>query len=588
MSEQRRLLGERYRVENSIGRGGMAQVYRGTDTVLNRTVAIKVLGPQYAQDQAFVERFRREAQAAARLNHPNVVSVYDTGSDGPVHYIVMEFVAGKTLAEVLSEGDHLTPERSAEIAAQVASALSFAHAAGIVHRDVKPGNIMITPSGEVKVMDFGIARAASAEPLTQTATVLGTASYLSPEQAQGEPVDARSDIYSLGIVLYEMLTGRPPFVADSAVAVAYKHVRESPTVPSTIVPGIPADLEAIVLKAMAKNPANRYATAGEMREDLERFLSGRPVLATPVMTGDESTMLFAGDAGAGTAVMTTPLPPEEEEPRRRVWLWVLIGVLIAAAVALLLYLLANSLIGSSPTKKVPKVVGQPLAAAVLQLQDDGFVVAPPIFKASAKPKNQVIKQDPEANAEVKEGSTVTLTVSGGQKQVAVPDLTGQTVQNATTTLTQNQLVIGNLIASEASDTIPKNHIIRQLPAAGTAVDVGTAVNYVLSTGPAAIAVPNETCKPFSQALNDLQAKGFVVHDGGTDPNGPNLQCPDPNLVSRTDPDAGSTAQKGDTVTIFRSDSLPPTTPPTTPVTTAPTTPVTTAPTTAPTTGPTTT
>jgi len=339
-------LGERYDVLASAGAGGMAQVYRGTDTVLNRTVAIKVLGPQYAQDEGFVERFRREAQAAARLNHPNVVSVFDTGSDGPVHYIVMEYVAGRTLAEVLKAEGHLMPERAAEIAAQVATALSFAHAAGIVHRDVKPGNIMITPSGEVKVMDFGIARAASSEPLTQTATVLGTASYLSPEQAQGGAVDARSDIYSLGVVLYESLTGAPPFQADSPVAVAYKHVQEQPVPPSQVVPGIPPDIEAIVLKAMAKNPANRYATAAEMSEDLERFLSGRPVLATPVL--DEAPLaatsaaaadatLVAGAVGeptetaGGTGELSRPVGPSR-------WLvglgaGLLIGILVLALTA---------------------------------------------------------------------------------------------------------------------------------------------------------------------------------------------------------------------------------------------------------------
>ena len=308
----------------------MAQVYRGTDTVLNRTVAIKVLGPQYAQDSGFVERFRREAQAAARLNHPNVVSVYDTGSDGPVHYIVMEYVAGKTLAQVLAEGDHLQPERAAEIAAQVAGALSFAHAAGIVHRDVKPGNIMITPQGEVKVMDFGIARAVSAEPLTQTATVLGTASYLSPEQAQGGAVDARSDIYSLGIVLYEMLTGGPPFVADSAVAVAFKHVSEAPVHPSEVRPGIPADLEAIVLKAMAKNPANRYASADEMREDLERFMAGRPVLATPVLDDQAPTVVSARSEPEPTVAVGAVAGPGTGRSR-----WV-VGVATGLVVGLLI------------------------------------------------------------------------------------------------------------------------------------------------------------------------------------------------------------------------------------------------------------
>src|SRR6266571_1782594 len=244
----------RYRIEDLLGQGGMAQVYRGNDTVLGRTFAIKFLGPQYARDDAFVQRFRREAQAAARLNHPGVVSVYDTGSDGGVHYIVMEDVAG-----------------------QVAGALSFAHAAHLVHRDIKPANIMLTPAGEVKVMDFGIARALSTDSLTQTATVLGTASYLSPEQAQGAPVDARSDLYSLGVVLYEMLVGQAPFAGDSPVAVAYKHVREDPVLPTHLVPEVGEDLEAVVMKAMAKNPANRYTTAEEMREDLERAMHGEPV-----------------------------------------------------------------------------------------------------------------------------------------------------------------------------------------------------------------------------------------------------------------------------------------------------------------------
>ena len=273
-----------YQLGATLGQGGMAQVYRGTDTVLGRVVAIKVLAPQYAKDQAFVERFRREAQAAARLNHPGVVSVYDTGSDQGIHYIVMEYVDGRTLHEVLRSEGRLQPERAAEVLAQVAEALSFAHHAGIVHRDVKPANIMIGRGGEVKVMDFGIARAvASTATLTATATVLGTASYLSPEQAQGEAVDHRSDIYSLGVVAYECLVGEPPFVADTPVAVAYKHVREDPVLPTALVPEVGEDLQAVVMKALAKNPANRYATAEEMKEDLERVRRGEPVDATPVL-----------------------------------------------------------------------------------------------------------------------------------------------------------------------------------------------------------------------------------------------------------------------------------------------------------------
>src|SRR5438034_1241070 len=320
-------LSGRYRADELLGQGGMAQVYRGTDTVLGRTVAIKVLGPQYARDENFVTRFRREAQAAARLNHAGVVGVYDTGSDDGVHYIVMEYVAGRTLAEILHAEGRLSPERAAEVAAQVAGALSFAHAAGLVHRDIKPGNIMITPQGEVKVMDFGIARALSGESLTQTATVLGTASYLSPEQAQGEPVDARSDVYSLGVVAYEMLTGQAPFTGDSPVAVAYKHVREDPVPPTALVPEVGEDLEAVVMKALAKNPANRYATAQEMREDLERVLQGETVAATPILPGEDTAEL-AGSAPAGTEVLpaTAPSPPM----RRGVWRTALIAVVVFA------------------------------------------------------------------------------------------------------------------------------------------------------------------------------------------------------------------------------------------------------------------
>ena len=309
------MLGERYNVDRSVGRGGMAQVYEGTDTVLGRTVAIKVLAPQYARDEAFVARFRREAQAVARLNHPGVVSVYDTGSDDGVHYIVMEYVPGRTLAQVLEQEGRLQPERAAEIARSVAQALAFAHSAGIIHRDVKPGNIMLGSSGGVKVMDFGIARALSSQTLTQTATVLGTASYLSPEQAQGEALDARSDIYSLGVVLYEMLTGRPPFSGDTPVAVAYKHVREDPVLPSTLAPEVTPDLEAIVMKAMAKNAANRYATSQEMAEDLDRYLQGEPVMATPLLPGTDTMVI--GRTDEGTAVLPGPLAAQEEEGRGR-------------------------------------------------------------------------------------------------------------------------------------------------------------------------------------------------------------------------------------------------------------------------------
>src|SRR5438445_6238107 len=301
MADQKVLSG-RYELGNVLGRGGMAEVYVGTDRVLGRRIAVKILADRFAKDSSFVARFRREAQSAAALNHPNVVSVFDTGSDDGTHFIVMEYVQGKTLSQVLRDGSALMPERAVEITEGVAEALAFAHQAGIVHRDVKPGNIMLTPAGDVKVMDFGIARATTSESLTQTATVLGTATYFSPEQAQGESVDARSDIYSLGCVLYEMLTAHPPFAGDTPVAVAYKHVKEEAAAPGRLNADVPPALDAIVMKYLAKNPANRYQSVDELLQDLRRFEAGLPVAATPLLAPEATEIV-------DRAPRPTTLPP---------------------------------------------------------------------------------------------------------------------------------------------------------------------------------------------------------------------------------------------------------------------------------------
>ena len=297
------VLGERYEIGGVLGRGGMAEVHRGRDLRLGREVAVKVLRHDLARDPSFQVRFRREAQASASLNHPAIVAVYDTGEDrtttGATPYIVMEYVEGETLRDVLRREGHLSPERAMALSADICGALDFSHRNGIVHRDVKPGNVMITPQGTVKVMDFGIARAVSdsAATMTSTAAVIGTAQYLSPEQARGEGVDARSDVYSMGCMLFELVTGAPPFTGDSPVAVAYQHVREDPRLPSSINPGIPPELDAIVLKAMSKNPANRYQSAAEMRNDLLRALAGQRVEATPVMGDAEKTTILAATPG---------------------------------------------------------------------------------------------------------------------------------------------------------------------------------------------------------------------------------------------------------------------------------------------------
>ncbi|MER3522213.1 MAG: hypothetical protein C4317_08650 [Acidimicrobiia bacterium] len=275
-----KVISNRYEIENLIARGGMARVYRAKDLLLGRTVALKILNPEFASDPGFVERFRREARAAASLTHPNIVAVYDSDRDGDTYFLVMEFVDGKSLREILRADGRLHYRRAAEVASEIALALEAAHSKGVVHRDIKPGNIMITRSGEVKVADFGIARAAgTSEALTQAGSILGTASYLSPEQADGRAVDARSDLYSLGVVLYEMLTGSPPFKADSPLVLALKHITETPKPPSEVCEDIPPSLEAITLKALSKRPENRYQSAREMYEDLARALSGRRVRA---------------------------------------------------------------------------------------------------------------------------------------------------------------------------------------------------------------------------------------------------------------------------------------------------------------------
>src|SRR5579872_4947148 len=378
---QPRLLGGRYVLDGVVGRGGMAEVYRARDIRLDRIVAIKTLRADLARDQIFQARFRREAQSAASLNHPNIVAVYDTGEDMttgvPVPYIVMEFVDGRTVRDLLQEGHRLLPDRSLEIIDGVLRALDNSHQAGIVHRDIKPGNVMVTRNGDVKVMDFGIARAMSdaQATMTQTAQVIGTAQYLSPEQARGERVDSRSDLYSTGCLLYELLTGRPPFTGDSPVAIAYQHVRENPVPPSRVDPDVPPWADAIVLKAMAKSPADRYQTAGDMRAELQRAASGLPVAAAPPTRMD----MYQGTQRMGSDPMmtgrTSAIPPvgEYEYAGRdydyagggrgggggtsRRWIpWVLGVVLVIAVVGGVGYYL---LAGAGKTYAVPLVNGEP-------------------------------------------------------------------------------------------------------------------------------------------------------------------------------------------------------------------------------------
>jgi eukaryotic-like serine/threonine-protein kinase len=548
------MLGGRYRMESPLGQGGMAQVFKGTDTVLGRAVAIKILAPQYAKDQSFVDRFRREAQSAARLNHPNVVGVYDTGSDDGTHYIVMEFVEGRTLADFLSSGGSLLPERAVELASSVCVALSEAHKAGIVHRDIKPGNIMVTRNGEVKVMDFGIARAATAETVTATATVLGTASYLSPEQAQGKPVDARSDIYSLGVVLYEMLVGRVPFGGDSAVAVAYKHVQEPPEPPSRINPDISPSLEAVVMRALAKNPDNRYQTAEEFCADLDRVRRGMPVAATPLLA--ETQAVASPVTATRVQHPTGVLPPEEQRSR---WPWVLIGVLVLLGVLIALFFIGRNLLNENANQVgVPKLTGRTLADAEAELKQRNLKAEVTKQVDTSVRPDTVLSQSPAPGTTVQEQSVVHLVVARAAPTVGVPDVTNLTLADATSALDNAGFTVGKT-TKNSSDTVPDGRIISQNPSAGDQAAKGSAVDLVISTGQQLVTVPDLQCQPIGQAQAHLQQVGLTMAQSGN--TSFVSACPHAGRVASQSPAANTQVQPGSTVTVDGTEDKTPTSPP---------------------------
>src|SRR5262245_30431431 len=422
---QARLLGGRYQVGELLGYGGMAEVHKGRDLRLGRDVAIKMLRTDLARDDTFQLRFRREAQNAASLNHPRIVAVYDTGEErGPtgetLPYIVMEFVNGRTLKEVLAAEGRLQARRALDLTAEICAALEFSHRHGIIHRDIKPGNVMLTQAGQVKVMDFGIARAlaSGATTMTQTSAVIGTAQYLSPEQARGESVDARSDVYATGCVLYELLVGQPPFVGDSPVSVAYQHVREDAKPPSQSNRDVPPPVDAVVLKALAKNPLNRYQSAGEMRADLLRAAAGRPVYAEPVLN--------APDGGATTVMhrtgqATRPIGARVgDSHRRRTSGWA-IAALTAIAVLAVVALTAGLIVLSRPDQAtVPNIVGKSRTDAESLIRQASLNPAGrPVFNATCT-VNAVSKQDVQPNSRVDSGSSLGYEYCGGKNRVLVP------------------------------------------------------------------------------------------------------------------------------------------------------------------------
>ena len=562
---QPRLLGGRYELDGVVGRGGMAEVYRARDIRLDRIVAVKTLREDLARDQTFQARFRREAQSAASLNHPSIVAVYDTGEDaeGPAHvpYIVMEYVDGRTLRELLRDDRRLLPERALEITDGVLRALDYSHRNGIVHRDIKPGNVMLTRSAEVKVMDFGIARAVSdaQATMTQTAQVIGTAQYLSPEQARGERVDARSDLYSTGCLLYELLTGRPPFTGDSPVAIAYQHVRENPIPPSRIDPEIPAWADSIVLKAMAKDPADRYQSAAEMRTDIQRALSGVPVAAPP-----PTEMYAPGTQRMGPATMMAGAGPTSTVAqygagddgygsgrRSRRALWWVIGAIAAVLVILIAFLALHG--NGGKTVGVPSVVGQSQQQAVAALQRAGLKANVVKVSSATVKAGTVISSNPQFGSKVAVGSSVTLDVSAGPKKHKMPDVVGEQA-----TAAQNQLQNLGFNVSEKTDatlTVKAGQVIRQSPAPNTLLGPGANVTIYVSGG--GTNVPSVIGDPQATAQTVLQNSGFkvsVVTAAG--PAGTAA-----GTVFNQNPGANQTAPQGTTVTIFVAAQTQPTTPP---------------------------
>jgi serine/threonine-protein kinase len=640
-----RIYSNRYQVTHLIARGGMAMVYRAHDLLLNRYVALKILYPELSVDHNFVERFRREAQAAANLSHPNIVPIFDWGEESGTYFIVMELIEGTSLADLLRDSRTLSPAKSAQVCAQVASALSYAHRQGVVHRDVKPGNILLTTDGQVKVTDFGIAQAISTEDnLTVAGSVMGTATYFSPEQAEGALVDGRSDVYSLGVVLYELLAGRPPFMGDTPVAVASKHVRETTPSPRQFNPTLPTDLEAITMHALAKSPSDRYQTADEMRADLLRFTEGHPVSVTGrhlVMGDDVTRAVAAVPAGERTQAVPIMNGPRTDVRRRRRGR----GGWIASGLALVLVLagvLAYFLTATHQVTKMPNLVGLSIAAATATVRQDGLQIGLEKLVPSDKPIETVVRTSPKPGTKIEKGQSVTLYVSQGQSTTPVtipqvlheslglaqqtlqnallsvstvftttnpggyqpdtvinesppggtkghtgdtvtlivvsssatyplPDVSGQTKVQAAATLGNSGLTIASKTAAACSNTVGKGLVVSTVPAAGTSVSAGQAIELITSSGVCQITVPNVVGATEAQATSQLEATtlGLVpsfTYLDSTDPLCNPGGTPVYDYVAAQTPLAYSSAPFGSTVDLEYcppASSTTTTTPPTT-------------------------
>jgi serine/threonine-protein kinase len=603
------IFGRRYKVTEKIGSGGMADVFKAVDEVLGRTVAVKVLHARYASDPNFVARFRQEAQAAANLSHPNIVNMYDWGRDGDTYYIVMEYVKGTDLKSLVTSQGPLDPRKVAEYGAQVCSALAVAHGYDIIHRDIKPQNIVLTPDGTIKVMDFGIARAGNTT-MTQTGSVLGTAQYISPEQAQGKPLTPASDLYSLGVTLYELATGTLPFDGDTPVAVALKQVNDEPVPPRQVRASIPPALEAVILRALRKNPADRYASASEMRDDLQRVANGQSAVGGiygGAATADQTSVLPPVERSASARPAGAPRMQPVPERRMSPWAWVaLVAVVIAAGLGVAFALgafdgggvvvppltglteeqaraeleaadLTLGVVGTEnsdtvepdiiisqdpqagekvePGTAVNIVVSLGIAeVAVPDLTEMPEQAAIDILKSSEDleydrtideynaevEKGLVIRTEPAAGATVPKGTSVILYVSAGVEQVKVPDVTGETIANATAELESIGLKVKT--TESFSDTVAKGSVISQSPDANVVLEAGSTVTLEISKGPEIIIVPDV------RTMNEADAKKALA-DAGLDSKVVYVSSPDDGVVINQFPIPGSSASRGDLVEI---------------------------------------
>ena len=567
----RTIVNDRYEIGKRIGRGGMAEIFQARDILLDRPVAMKVLFPEFATDPAFVERFRREAQAAANLNHPNIVAVYDWGKVNNTYYIAMEYVNGRTLADILKQSGTLTPMQVCDVMSEVASALISAHQNGVIHRDIKPGNILVSTTGQVKVADFGIARALGAgveQGLTQTGAVMGTATYFSPEQAQGASTDQRSDIYSLGVVMYEMLSGVPPFTGENAVAIAYKQVHERAMPLDQRLTSAPPEVAAIVAKCMEKSPDDRYSSAEEVRDELRRFVEGMPVLAVsakkeaeratqvlPQTDVNATTVISAQDAAtellpkiSPTATKQTNYPPYDDKSPQRTAVFVF-GALFAAIVllagGLFLYqtLTRNS---ANASITVPDVRNLTVKQASEQLLASGFTPIPYAATKDGVGNDIVYAQDPPPSVLARSGDQITITYNPASTPVAVPLVRGLTVKEATALLAPLGLTLS--IKEVVNDPkIPENQIMSQDPKVDTQVRSGSTIVVIVSGGLGQATVPNVQGQVANAAQQLLQTSPYnfvvtLVNEASS--------TIEQGRVIRTEPAIGAQSPAGSAITVF--------------------------------------